>query len=138
MIEIRYYDTVDDALIGFSVAVARYKDQYVLCRHRERTTYEIPGGHREPGETVEQTARRELWEETGAEAFELTPVCVYSVTKDGVETFGMLYIADITRLGPLPQLEMAEVKLFDTLPDSWTYPDIQPPLIDKVRAQLAI
>ncbi|MFR7445451.1 MAG: NUDIX domain-containing protein [Sellimonas intestinalis] len=42
-------------------------------------TYEVPGGHREAGETIDETARRELYEETGATDFDLFPVCVYSV-----------------------------------------------------------
>lgn len=37
------------------------------------------GGHREPGETILETAERELYEETGAIDFEIEPVCVCSV-----------------------------------------------------------
>jgi 8-oxo-dGTP diphosphatase len=38
----------------------------------------LPGGHVDAGERVEQTARRELWEETSIEAGPLTPVGVYT------------------------------------------------------------
>ena len=40
----------------------------------------MPGGHREAGEDILETAKRELQEETGAIKFEIKPICVYSVT----------------------------------------------------------
>lgn len=50
-------------------------------------------------EPIFDTAKRELYEETGTIDFEITPICVYSVTAednfDGEETFGMLYYADV-------------------------------------------
>ena len=42
-----------------------YKNQLVLARNLKRGI-EIPGGHIEPGETVEQSGIREIKEETGA------------------------------------------------------------------------
>ena len=42
-------------------------------------SFEIPGGHIEPGESPEQAARRELYEETGALDYTLQPVGVYGV-----------------------------------------------------------
>lgn len=56
----------------------------------------MPGGHREAGENILETAKRELQEETGATKFEIKPICVYSVTgktrvnDTGEETFGLL------------------------------------------------
>jgi len=38
----------------------------VFCKHKDRDTFEFPGGHREKDEKIEETAKRELWEETGA------------------------------------------------------------------------
>ncbi|MEG0355996.1 MAG: hypothetical protein RR621_10145 [Lachnospiraceae bacterium] len=76
-------------------------------------------------------------EETGATAFDLTPICVYSVCDDdGVmdnasETFGMLYFAEITSFGELPPLEIERIELFNILPTNWTYPEIQPKLLQK-------
>ena len=133
--QVRFYDKADDASLKFAVIVARHNGKWVFCRHRERDTYEIPGGHRESGETIAETAERELVEETSASEFTLSPVCVYSVTgknrvnETGEEMFGTLFFAEIRTFSNELHSEMAEVCLFDTLPDKWTYPLIQPFLI---------
>lgn len=132
MTEVRFYDQADDELLKFAVIVSRYKDKWVFCKHKERSTYECPGGHREMGEDIEKTARRELWEETGAETYELKKICVYSVADNKTESFGMLYYAEIFTFGELPELEIERVELLEELPLSWTYPLIQPYLLEKV------
>lgn len=132
MVTVNFYEDVEDRLLKFAVIISKYNGKWVFCKHKKRTTYECPGGHRENGETIEATAKRELWEETGAKTFALTPVCVYSVIKDGQESFGMLYFAKIDSLGELPPLEIERIEFFDSLPSLWTYPDIQPVLIQKV------
>ncbi|WP_324612458.1 NUDIX domain-containing protein [Massiliimalia timonensis] len=79
MLEVRFYDTVDDQLLKFAVIVSRYKGKWVFCKHKKRDTYECPGGHRENGEQIIDAAKRELWEETGAEIFDLQPVCLFCI-----------------------------------------------------------
>lgn len=133
-IRLRFYEAVGDSRSAFAVIAARYRGQWVFCRHRERETWEIPGGHRETGETAVDAARRELWEETGAEEFELTPLSVYSVQNgDGPETFGTLFFAEISRLGPLPPMEIAEIRLSGELPERLTHPAIQPGLLKRAE-----
>lgn len=97
----------------------------VLCRHKDRSTWETPGGHIEPGETPTEAADRELFEETGIVPKGLTAVADYEV--DGVA--GRLYTADIHTRSPLPNFEIAETTTSDTLPDSLTYPAITPILV---------
>ena len=89
MTEVRFYDGVEDSRLEFAVILSRSGGKWVLCKQRERTTLEIPGGRREPGEAIEETARRELREETGATAFSIRPVCVYAVVRDGPPEGGM-------------------------------------------------
>lgn len=128
-------DAIPDALFRFAVIVSQYDGQWILCKHRDRDTWEVPGGHRDAGETILETARRELYEETGAVSFDLAPVCVYGVAR-GTESFGMLFYAQVREIGPLPALEMERIALFDDLPDSLTYPLIQPHLHRKVEEML--
>jgi ADP-ribose pyrophosphatase YjhB (NUDIX family) len=61
-----------------AVSVALVREETVLLVRRGRAParglYAFPGGRVEPGETLEQAARRELLEETGLQAGPLTPV----------------------------------------------------------------
>ncbi|MDL2327075.1 NUDIX domain-containing protein [Ruminococcaceae bacterium OttesenSCG-928-A11] len=115
----------------YVAVVSRYEGRLLLSRHAERATWETQGGHIEPGEMPLAAARRELFEEAGAVAFTLTPVCDYSAAG----THGVFFFADITRLGPLPQSEMAEVQSFAALPppEQLTYPGITPVLFERAR-----
>lgn len=72
MITVTFHDPskITDNLLKFAVIAARYNGKWIFCRHKQRDTWEIPGGHREPGENIAETAKRELHEETGAVEFE--------------------------------------------------------------------
>lgn len=135
--EVKFYDTVVDKLLKFAVIVAKSNGKWVFCKHKERDTYECPGGHREAGENIDDTARRELYEETGAIDYTIKPICVYSVTApdnfNGAETFGKLYFADITTFEAELHSEIEKIELFDELPTKWTYPLIQPLLLKEVE-----
>ncbi len=132
--------TIPDECFRFAVIMAQEDGKWLICRHRERDTWEIPGGHREAGECIEETARRELYEETGATDADLTPVEVYSVTREGGETsYGMLFLARVKARGELPaNSEMRAVKAVHLLPLELTYPDIQPKLFSRVQYRLNI
>lgn len=134
---IKNYDTVDDSLLKFAVIISQSNGKWVFCKHKERDTYEAPGGHREVGEDILETAKRELQEETGATRFDIKPICVYSVTgknsvnETGEETFGLLCFAEISEFSGKLEREIEKVVLMDELPQNWTYPLIQPKLIEK-------
>ncbi|MBQ7873676.1 MAG: NUDIX domain-containing protein [Oscillospiraceae bacterium] len=135
--KVSFYDCINDDLLKFAVIIAKHNEKWVFCKHKERDTYEIPGGHRESRENIDETARRELFEETGAIDFSIKPVCVYSVTgknrvnETGEETFGMLYYAEIESFSKELKNEIEYIKFFDELPTEWTYPLIQPKLIEE-------
>lgn len=137
MVEVKFYDDVEDALLEFAVIISRTNGKWVFCKHKERDTYEVPGGHREKGEIIIDTAKRELKEETGATSFDIRPICVYSVkgktrVNENVdkESFGMLYIADIYSFEEIHS-EIEKIIVCDELVDNWTYPLIQPKLLEE-------
>lgn len=137
--KVNFFDTVDDTLLKFAVIISKYDDKWVFCKHKERNTFEVPGGHRELRESIIDTAKRELYEETGAIDFTIEPVCVYSVigknrvNDTGEEMYGMLYFARITEFEKDLHSEMEKILIFDELPTEWTYPLIQPKLIEEAE-----
>lgn len=135
MIEVKFHENIDDCLLKYAVIIAKHNNQWVFCKHRRRETFEIPGGHREKRETIEETAKRELQEETGALHFTLKQICVYSVTnKDETSSkiidtsYGMLYIAEIFSFEDIHS-EIEKIIFTHHLIQQWTYPLIQPLLI---------
>ena len=139
MVEVKFYDNIDDKLLKFAVIISRTNGKWVFCKHRERDTYEMPGGHRECGEDILTTAKRELKEETGAVDFDIEPICIYSVTgKTRInvnaddETFGMLFFADIFSFEEIHS-EIESILITDFLVDNWTYPLIQPKLLEEAK-----
>lgn len=139
MTEVKFYDQIDDRLLKFAVIISRTNGKWVFCKHRQRDTYEIPGGHREAGEDILTTAKRELREETGAVNFSIEPICVYSVKRNpegtgGIdeETFGMLFVADIVSFEEIHS-EIEKILITDHLIENWTYPLIQPRLLEEAK-----
>lgn len=136
--KIKFYNKIDDEKLKFAVIVSRYKNQWVFCKHKERNTLEIPGGHREVGESILDAAKRELQEETSALVYSIEPISIYSVigtnrvNDTDEETFGMLYFADIQSFDDELHHEIEEIYFIDDLPSNLTYPDIQPVLFYEV------
>ena len=139
MLEVKFYNQVADECLKFAVIISKTNGKWVFCKHKKRNTYEVPGGHREENEDILETAKRELKEETGALDFDISPICVYSVTgknkvnETGEETYGMLFFADIKTFENELHSEMEKVFITDTLVENWTYPLIQPKLIEEAK-----
>lgn len=133
--QVRFYETVEDELLKFAVIITKSNGKWVFCKHKERDTYEVPGGHREVGEHIDETAKRELYEETGAIDYFIKPICVYSVMREeeGTESFGMLYFAEVTSFEEQLHSEIEKIVLMEELVDNWTYPLIQPKLLEEAR-----
>ncbi len=65
-------------LAGTTVLVLNDRDELLMIRRSDCGDWGLPGGLMEPGETTEQTARRELFEETSLRADELELFGVFS------------------------------------------------------------
>lgn len=123
----------DEIELTYVVMVASFRGKWLFVRHRERGGIELPAGKIRKNESAEEAARRELYEETGANDFTLKKVSIYRVRQDDYEGFGMLFYASITNLGKIPDTEEVEgVELFDDLPENLNYADIQSRLFTKV------
>lgn len=44
--KVKFFDLNADKPLKYAVICARYNGKWVFCKHKERDTYEIPGGHR--------------------------------------------------------------------------------------------
>lgn len=52
---------------------------------------------------------------------------------DGTETFGKLFFSDIHTFEKELHSEIEKIAIMDELPINWTYPEIQPKLLEEAR-----
>ncbi len=134
---VKFYDSVDDSLLKFAVIFAMYDGKYIFFASiSKEIPSKFPVDIVKKNETIDDTAKRELYEETGAVDFEIEPVGVYSVTEkdnfNGAETFGMLYYANIRSFETELHSEIEKIIITDKVPENWTYPTIQPDIFQYV------
>ena len=120
----------------YVVVCSNYQGKWLFSRHKERTTWETQGGHVEAGETPMEAAKRELYEESGVTKADLYPVCDYKGYRGPRFAYGMTFLAVVHELGELPESEMAEVQLFEKLPENLTYPTMTPLLVKEAEKKL--
>lgn len=130
MLEVKIYDLgyCEEKEYSRVICVSKYKDKYVFSYNEKRKGWEIPGGHIEEGETWEEAAKREMYEETGASKIKVTPIAVYKISQ-----FGLLCYCEIEELKELPNYEMSKIIFSDDLPDNMTYPDTFKLYFDTVK-----
>ena len=120
----------------YTVIFARYDNKWLYCRQKGSQVYETPGGRIEAGENSLVAAKRELYEETGAVAYEIKPVCDFSVDRNGQLSNGQVFVAYIDALGAMPDYEMESIALFETIPDKMRFPHILPVLYKDLQVWL--
>lgn len=125
--KINFYSigTVKTSEHEIAVICCGYKEGWIFVKNRDRRAWEMPAGHREKGEDINETACRELAEETGALRFNIIPLCDYSVTENGHTGYGRLFYARAEELGPLQDPEVGEIKVFADLPEQLSHSEIQ-------------
>lgn len=140
MIKVNFYDEVDLNNLKFVIIVSKYNDKLVFSKHKQRNTYEFPGGHIEIGEKPIDAAKRELYEESGAIEFDIKLLGYYSIIgNDGVikvdkESYGAIYFAEIDKFSSLPkEFEMEKIELFDKVPENLTYPVVVKEIMKKFK-----
>ena len=122
-------NALEETNLKYAVICARYRGKWIFCRHKARETWELPGGHREAGETASEAAHRELYEETGAIEAAITPVGIYKVFD-----YGLLCFAEVKTLHPIPEnSEIAEIRMLDTVPQELTYAGVHDRLLRWVQ-----
>jgi 8-oxo-dGTP diphosphatase len=122
------------------VGVLVWKGDEILLVHRRGVhgdgTWSAPGGHLDPGETLEACAAREALEETGVE---VTSVRFRAITNDVFRAEGLHYITvwmegewTAGDPAPLAEYELSKTRWFprDELPGN-----LFPPLINLVRGR---
>lgn len=119
--------------LTYVVMGALYKGSWIFVRHRDRMTWEMPAGHIEPGESADQAAARELYEEAGVIKAALVHLCDYAVqVRDKTEN-GRLYSAEVHSLEPTLEHEMVERQFSIKLPGALTYPEVQTILFNRLK-----
>jgi len=120
----------------YVVICSSYQGKWVMSMHKDRDTWETQGGHIEAGETPIESAKRELFEESGITDADIYPLCDYLGYNSKSSANGVVFLAVVHAFGEMPDCEMKEIRVFDELPRELTYPDTSPVLYREAQRLL--
>ncbi|MGB0944728.1 MAG: NUDIX domain-containing protein [Marinomonas sp.] len=109
--------------------IVEHEGKYLMCQRaiKPRTgTWTLPAGFMECGETVEQAAQREVWEETGAKIEIIAPYSIFSVPQ--INEVYIMFRAKLVAFTdePGPETLAADLLSADQIPwDNIFYPAIK-------------
>lgn len=137
-ISIEFFDTdhFDLSELTYVIIGARENENWIFVRNKDRQSWELPAGHIEKGESADEAASRELYEETGVRDATLVAIHDYSVTIEGLTRRGRIYYARILSRGALPDSEIAEIVLVEKSPKPATYPYAHWKFIDVLESYI--
>lgn len=115
--------TIHLSNLDYVIIGARENDKWIFVRHKERNSWELPAGHIEINETALEAASRELFEETGSIEAEIEAVIDYSGFRNGQARSGRIFFATVLKRGPIPESEIAEIRISKNSPSPYTYPE---------------
>ncbi|MCM3759146.1 NUDIX hydrolase [Sporosarcina aquimarina] len=127
-------------MVGACVIIVNNKNELLLQLRKDNNCWGLAGGSMEIGETLEQVAKRELFEETGLVANSVTLLNVYSGQNfyykypHGDEVYNVVaaYVCrDYQGLLKKEENEVKDLKFFDmaVLPSNISPPDL--PIINE-------
>ncbi len=95
------------------------EEKLVIAHNVKKGTWGLPGGTIEPGETFDQTFRREIQEETNMEVLDWKPIGYQKVidTRDGSYGYQLRVAASVRPYGPFekdPAGSVNEIATIDT------------------------
>jgi 8-oxo-dGTP diphosphatase len=122
---ITYYpaNSIELSELTYVIIGTREKEKWIFVRNRDRSSWELPAGHIEKGETALEAAKRELFEETGTLKSSIQAIHDYSVENNGEVKSGRVFFAEVIDRGPLPASEIVEIKIQTKSPEHATYPE---------------
>lgn len=94
-----------------------------LCTVHQTRGIEIPGGKQEPGETLEQAAVREVYEETSVVIGDVEPFAHY-VVHDATPFCKMVYTGRVQRVEPFVGELETEARLWLTVEEIFAAPNL--------------
>lgn len=95
------FDKIPDDLKLKAHAVCMHNGKMLIVNHHEWDIWSIPGGTRDDGESIEETLKREIQEETNCEVVNFAPIAYQKiVSPDGTKFhYRLQYLCEVIPLG---------------------------------------
>ncbi len=106
----------------------------IFVKRRDKTTVELPRIKFDEKEKPAQAIKKLMIDHLGMTEYNPVFVGAYSVTDGTIVNYGMLYYAEITKVGPFPYGDFSVVYYLDQQPVSdvqWAYPEVDIQLLSK-------